>query len=140
MDLDIDTARLRPALRTRVRRAPLRACTVCGTPTTGSRCPKHQLLLRGRDNPDYQREHKATRQALEPLVATGTITCPRCNQPILPGQPWDLDHNDDRTSYRGPAHQACNRGKRQPKGGVTTHPLTTRHSAEPDARKSVRAQ
>jgi hypothetical protein len=33
----------------------------------------------------------------------------RCGRPILPGQPWDLDHSDDRVAYLGAAHRRCNR-------------------------------
>jgi hypothetical protein len=30
--------------------------------------------------------------------------------PMLPGQPLDLDHTDDRTAYLGMSHARCNRG------------------------------
>jgi hypothetical protein len=36
-------------------------------------------------------------------------TCVRCDRPILPGQPVDLDHDDGGLGYRGFAHAACNR-------------------------------
>jgi hypothetical protein len=35
--------------------------------------------------------------------------CVRCGRPILVGQPVDLDHTDDRTTYLGWSHAACNR-------------------------------
>jgi hypothetical protein len=43
--------------------------------------------------------------------------CCRCNQPMLPGQPLDLDHSDaDPTRYRGVAHAHCNRSAGATKG------------------------
>jgi hypothetical protein len=36
---------------------------------------------------------------------------------ILAGQEWHLDHNDDRTGYRGPAHALCNTSA----GGRASH-------------------
>jgi hypothetical protein len=36
---------------------------------------------------------------------------------ILLGQQWHLDHNDDRTGYRGPAHARCNTSA----GGKAAH-------------------
>lgn len=35
--------------------------------------------------------------------------CHFCKQPMLPGQPLDLDHTADRRSYRGMTHSSCNR-------------------------------
>jgi hypothetical protein len=42
------------------------------------------------------------------------LLCPRCGQPILPGQEWDLDHVDQLWADGGggrrlPAHSYCNR-------------------------------
>ena len=56
----------------------------------------------------YTNAHVAHRRQLEPLVATGQVNCSRCGEPIHPGHPWHLDHADDRRSYLGPAHAACN--------------------------------
>src|SRR5262245_43080736 len=58
-------------------------------------------------NARYPGKHQATRRALAPSVPGST--CARCGRPILPGQPWDLDHSDDRGGYLGAAHRRCNR-------------------------------
>lgn len=60
----------------------------------------------------YGTAHRRARQRIAHHVNTGNATCARCGQPIRPGQPWDLDHTDDRTSYLGPSHRHCNRGAR----------------------------
>jgi hypothetical protein len=52
--------------------------------------------------------HKARRARLAADVNAGRMTCARCGQPIEPGQPWALDHRDDRKGYVGPSHQSCN--------------------------------
>ena len=58
----------------------------------------------------YGGQHQKTKQALAPLVASGRAVCARCGEPIAPGEPWDLGHDDyDRRFYTGPEHQACNR-------------------------------
>jgi hypothetical protein len=57
----------------------------------------------------YGAQHQSKREKLAPTVATGTITCARCGLLIAPGQPWDLGHTDDRTSWTGPEHRRCNR-------------------------------
>lgn len=62
----------------------------------------------------YGHEHQKARAEWAPVVAGGTVVCsrfeedPACPGRIAPGSPWDLDHTDDRTAYRGPAHEACN--------------------------------
>lgn len=60
----------------------------------------------------YGAAHQNERQRWARLVETGEATCHRCLNPIAPDEPWDLDHNDTRTAYLGPAHQACNRSRR----------------------------
>ena len=66
---------------------------------------KRQLSRHARG---YSDAHVARRRQLEPRVATGQVACSRCGQPIQPGQPWHLDHTDDRRGYLGPAHATCN--------------------------------
>jgi hypothetical protein len=57
----------------------------------------------------YGGRHKALRKAWKRIVEAGGETCRRCGRPIVPGEPWDLDHEDDRVGYKGPSHTACNR-------------------------------
>src|SRR5262245_40318397 len=54
--------------------------------------------------------HRKVRERLNPLVLAGRVSCSRCGQPILPGEPWDLGHVDsDPSQYAGPEHRSCNR-------------------------------
>ena len=55
----------------------------------------------------YAGAHKSIRRALAP-AAYGR-PCPRCGLPMLPGQPLDLGHTDDRAGYQGMEHARCNR-------------------------------
>lgn len=57
----------------------------------------------------YGRSHEAERRRWAPKVDAGLVDCARCGEPLEPGRPWDLDHDDDRGTYRGPAHRTCNR-------------------------------
>lgn len=58
----------------------------------------------------YGHQHQTLRKQWAPKVATGTVPCARCGEPINPGEPWDLGHADDRTKYNGPEHAyRCNR-------------------------------
>jgi hypothetical protein len=50
------------------------------------------------------------RRNLASFVGAGLEHCARCGERILPGEPWDLDHDDnDRSKYLGPSHRRCNR-------------------------------
>jgi hypothetical protein len=54
--------------------------------------------------------HKQLRAQYAALLKQrGSLPCCRCGQPIVHGEPWDLDHDDDRQGWRGPAHRRCNR-------------------------------
>jgi hypothetical protein len=65
----------------------------------------------------YGAAHQALRRRLAPDVTAGNVACWRCGQPIQPGQPWDLGHDDaDRSQYRGPEHRAHNRAAGARKG------------------------
>jgi hypothetical protein len=65
----------------------------------------------------YGGAHQATRRALAPYVPGSR--CWRCGYPILPGQPWDLGHDDDNpTQYRGPEHARCSRAAGARKGNA----------------------
>jgi hypothetical protein len=60
----------------------------------------------------YGAEHKRLRRRWEREIALGGVICtrPGCGRLILPGEPWDLGHNDqDRAFYNGPEHRQCNR-------------------------------
>ena len=61
-------------------------------------------------NRGYGGEHRRVRRAWQAEIDAGRrVVCCRCERPIRRGDAWDLDHTDDRTSYRGPACTTCNR-------------------------------
>ena len=102
----------------------LKVCSKPGCPELVphdvSRCHEHERAAdraRGsRQARGYDREHDRLRRRYERRGVVG-MTCPRCGQPILPGQPWDLGHTDDRTGWTGPEHARCNRSA----GGRAAH-------------------
>lgn len=68
--------------------------------------------------PVYGYNHQEMRARLAPIVEMGGWICTRYEHPqfpdcpgeILPGDPWDLGHDDRNvTRWSGPEHQACNR-------------------------------
>lgn len=57
----------------------------------------------------YGTKHRRLRKIIQKKMDAGQqFHCVRCNQPIIRGQAWHLDHQDDGINYRGPAHQKCN--------------------------------
>jgi hypothetical protein len=54
----------------------------------------------------HQRERRRWARELKRL---GVLPCARCGGDIYDGQPFDLGHTDDRTTYTGPEHVRCNR-------------------------------
>jgi hypothetical protein len=72
----------------------------------------------------YSGPHQAIRRALLP-DAYGR-PCPRCGRPMLPGQPLDLDHTDDRAGYLGMSHSTCNRQAGARKGNARRRARTER--------------
>jgi len=77
----------------------------------------------------YGPTHKQARVRWAPLVAQEIIACARCMQPILAGQPWDLDHDASRTGYLGPSHRACNRSAGGREGAKITQMIRRRKTA-----------
>lgn len=61
----------------------------------------------------YGSAHQRTRIAIAQSVNAGHARCARCGKPIRVGQPWDLDHTDNRNGYLGASHATCNRGTRK---------------------------
>jgi hypothetical protein len=60
-------------------------------------------------NAQYGHSHRRLRSKWRRAIAAGGVLCVRCGLEIVPGMPFDLDHNDDRKTYLGAAHQGCNR-------------------------------
>jgi hypothetical protein len=85
--------------------------------------PKNKRQL-SRNARGYTNAHVARRRQLEPIVATGQVSCCRCGLLIEPGQPWHLDHRDDRRGYLGaatpPATSALLRTKRTAPGRTSS--------------------
>jgi len=95
---------------------PLRPCIDCGRLSDATRCPKHRAAKqRARDQRrgsssarGYNGQHQRERAAWVPVVDAGMAHCARCGGWIQPGEPWALDHTDDRSGYLGPSHKRCN--------------------------------
>jgi len=99
-----------------------RPCLDCGALVRDAHrclpCAAERDKRRGtRQQRGYDAEHDRTRAQWAPQVATGRVPCARCGVLIAHGAPWDLGHADDRTSWSGPEHAACNRAA----GGKAAH-------------------
>ena len=85
-------------------------------------CAGQYELKRGRRQArGYDRDYDEARKRWEPKVAACSVHChaPVCLMParlILPGQDWDLGHDEQR-NIRGPEHSKCNRSA----GGKAAH-------------------
>jgi hypothetical protein len=65
----------------------------------------------------YGGAHQKLRKQVAALVASGTAICWRCGRSIAPWMKWDLGHDDyNRSIYRGPEHQYCNRSSAASRG------------------------
>lgn len=107
--------------------ARLRVCAEPGCPELGEgrRCDAHasqREVARGRRQArGYDATYDQARRRWKPRVDAGQVDChaPTCLAPIrriLPGEDWDLGHDDAR-HIRGPEHQLCNRSA----GGKAAH-------------------
>lgn len=107
--------------------ARMRVCSEPGCPEIQAtpRCPTHTSQVeraRGtRQQRGYDAAYDRERKRWAPKVAACTVHChaPICVEParlILPHQPWDLGHDEQR-NIRGPEHASCNRSA----GGRAAH-------------------
>jgi hypothetical protein len=69
----------------------------------------------------YGSAHERERRRWVKRVDAGLATCARCHDPIEPGRPWDLGHNDTRTGWTGPEHRVCNRRAGGVNGAAVTN-------------------
>ena len=79
------------------------------------------MAKKTREARGYGVAHRTLHAQYARLVEAGQAICARCHRSIVPGEPWDLGHDDhDRSRYSGSEHRRCNRA-------TATH-LATRHS------------
>lgn len=97
----------------------MRTCSGCGRTyqpvntqqrfcTSGCRERKLGPRRRVQRGDTYGSAHRRERQRWRPLVDNGEVACARCGRLIVPGTPWHLDHDEDRSGYLGPSHSLCN--------------------------------
>jgi hypothetical protein len=109
-----------------------RTCKRCNAPTWSSKspyCREHRpppevratWAAKTREARGYGIAHRTLRAQFVRLVEAGQATCARCGLPILPGEPFDLDHADDRSSCLGASHRRCNRVAGAKSGAAVTN-------------------
>ena len=96
------------------RRCPSRGCPRIIT-NSARYCPDHAREYEAKRGTPTQRgygaDHRARRATLVARMNAGeTIRCIDCGIELTPST-FDLGHTDDRTGYRGPQCQACNRSQ-----------------------------
>jgi hypothetical protein len=79
----------------------------------------------------YGGKHQELRKAWVRIVGAGEAWCSRCGKWIDPESAWDLDHEDDRNGYRGPAHRACNRAT----AGRSRHRVSSARGGFPSTKR-----
>lgn len=94
----------------------LKACVICATPCKTGRCDRHPKPRSPSSEATSKRSHKQRRAGIEAAHTDKPMTCAICRDPILPGQPWDLDHTvpvaaGGEHGPVAPAHRSCNRSK-----------------------------
>lgn len=57
----------------------------------------------------YGAAHQAERRKWQAKINLGSVPCSRCQEPVTASDPWELDHDDTKQGYLGPAHTTCNR-------------------------------
>lgn len=111
-----------------MRRCAYHLCPVL-VPDEARYCRDH-LIMRDHERASsrergYGTAHRRMRAQWWRRLASGEqVTCPRCGLPILPGQCWDLGHNDARNAWTGPEHAHCNRAA----GAIASHRMRERWS------------
>lgn len=100
-----------------------RAGRTCSDRTSGDTCPQragptgrcepheraHEAARGTRQARGYDQDFDQARLKAARTVLAGRAVCWRCREPIVPGTPWDLGH-DDEGAVAGPEHRsACNR-------------------------------
>jgi hypothetical protein len=78
----------------------------------------------------YGIQDERERKRWAPRVQAGLVNCARCGNRIRRGEPWDLDHEDDRRGYLGPSHRGCNRAA--PRSKTVLVPSDTGRGASRD--------
>lgn len=87
-----------------------KAQLLAGLDDPPARAPRKRTDLAKTNARGYDYRHRQLRERMKPTVEAGGVDCWRCTEPIQPGTPWDVGHDDDdRTRYRGPEHRSCNR-------------------------------
>lgn len=94
------------------RRCPAPSCPRI-IPADTRYCPAHTRDYEARrgtpQDRGYDTQHRALRARWQSHIDAGELVCcARCGTRIT-GTTWDLGHTDDRTRYRGPECQPCNR-------------------------------